>query len=217
MILEDGKGVSFSINNKQYTIGDEYFPVKDISKAEYFDNEKCKKKLKLAKLINAIDKETFETGRCYTNTAKIVDIGKSVDVDIKFYAGWIFLKTFKAIHHAFGVVKTKFGAMVVDAGISNKELEMYASFDDDFYKQDNWRAVIAKETLKLKKLKNSENMVLGIPPKGVLYVGCEDNKENAVNTFINLRENKPNHPSYGGGGNMGGRSKLQEEINRLEN
>lgn len=202
-------------NGKAYTVGGEYFPVKDKENIEVFLKENCRE-FKLAKLINKINKLEFEKGRCYTNINRIIEAGKEVNIDIKFYSGWVFPRSIKAMHHAWGVIKTKFGFQVLDPAFSKKELKLYETID---YDKENWREVLAKKILDFEKNKdNEEKMVLGKPPEGIIYFGCPDNKENAINTFNNLIDKFPNHPSYSGKGTSPvGRSELQKELKRQKN
>jgi hypothetical protein len=203
--------MEFMFNNCKYQIGSKLFPVNQISKAQVFykDNTEIIDNIILSEKIDKLC--DFETGRCYTNTEQIVQVGKMLKLNIEFYAGWIFLNN-HPIHHGWAVLNGN----VIDVGLCIKELEIMSQVN---MLNEGWRKEIAPKLVKLKNMKipAHEKYIFGKVPKSIVYVGCPDTRENAIKTFQQLIQRYPNHPSYQHKGqNAFGRSLLQKEMLKYE-
>jgi hypothetical protein len=190
-------------------IGSKMYPLPEES--YIFTNGNTRKK-KLAKFLNDIDKVSFEIGRCYTNTKKLVEIGKKHDLNIKFYSGWVLMMSPVPIHHAWGVLEDRHGFKVFDANPIKVDLKVLEKLQNK--SEENWRKEYARLYNKInKEYGNSEKMIMGKVLEGINYLGGPDNFENAINTFNDLMDEFPDHPSYSiGGNNPNGASELQKEI-----
>lgn len=219
MFKTKGKGIEFQTTRGKYMMPSKMFPLAS--------KKKDKIKVLHPEITTPLDNPIFEdglnqmiksyydkgigqSGLCYRNARAVVDVAKALDLDVQFYSGWLFIGANSLpVHHAWALIGEEH---VVDIVICPGELMLLNQVDST---NPNWRKEIAS---KLKNYRDTHNKVrdrvFGKVPEGLVYIGSEDTPDNALNTFAQLSKDFPNHPSYSGGGNMKGQSKLQEEMNK---
>lgn len=204
--------MTFNHKGDTYRIGGRMFPVKDRASLQLFDNENTSPIQLSEKFIAFFNMLDFKIGHAYSNTQSIYDLAKENKIDIGYYSGWLFIGESLPIHHAWCVVNQ---VGIIDPSVTRSELDLMKKIN---YHNLNWRDKLAKDIVDLrrKRLRMSEDCVFGKVPEEVVYVGCEDDIENARKIFRDLIYAYPNHICYRSKMNPIGESDIQKRIKNFD-
>lgn len=210
------KELFFTVNEKsKYKIPSKLFPLSSKKEVGLFTTDSTVP-FEHEAFFEALDTLDLPIGRCYSNSQKILEVGKNLNLDIFYLSGWLFSPNAMPKHHAWIVIEHEQGVSVVDSFKYHlfSKAEELNTID---YLKPNWRkesGVGIKKALKLLPL-NHQQICIGKVVPQAFYVGSPDTIDNARFLFQLLTKQFPNHPSYQGeGDSMTGRSKFQEEMHR---
>ena len=212
-----GNEFFFTINNKsKYKIPSKFFPIAKKSQLTFFTPQSTFE-YNNKELSDEIDKIDLPMGCCYSNSNKIREIGLKLSIDLTFFSGWVLRPNDMPKHHAWLAIKNDGKISVVDSLKDNLFVELSKKYPTD-YTDVNWRrksATSLKRIIKDMPL-NSQQIIIGKVPDYMYYVGSPDTIDNAVRIFNHMIAEFPKHPAYqGDGDSLNGRSKFQEELNKI--
>lgn len=189
--FRDGKFL-FKTHGQSHKIGSKMFPVASPNKIRVFTKENTYP-IYNEILANAINELTFEMGRCYTNSERILSLKKKLSLPLEFYAGWLFIGDGWPILHGWIVL----GDNVIDMSLSRAEFEGQIDLARKYPNDPNIRERMASMLVEIKKknLLRSEDGVLGQVFPEHVYVGCPDEKERASLSMFDIIKQFPNHPA----------------------
>ena len=210
------KELFFTVNEKsKYKIPSRLFPLSSKKEAGVFTFESTVP-FEHQEFFEAIDTLDLPMGHCYSNSQKILEVGKRLNLNIFYFSGWLFTPVDMPKHHAWIVIAHEGGVSIVDSvkyHLFSKAEELYP-ID---YQQPDWRkksAIGIKKALKALP-RTHQQIAIGKTVEQSFYVGSPDTIDNARAIFQRLTKQFPNHPSYQGeGDSMTGRSKFQEEMHQ---
>jgi len=195
-----------NVCNKDYNIGIKLYPVcsKNVVKIFHSDNTTDINNDKLNEFINNNNK--FNLGFCYTNTGLLYDAGNVLNLNIEYYAGWLFIKNHPPIHHAWAVLNGN----VIDVSFRKSMFEILKTVD---YSNPLWREGAAMRIkAKEKRILLSDDCVNGKVFDCLVFAGTKDTLELAKQRYNKLIERIPNHPSYAGRNNAHGMTEFQKQY-----
>lgn len=210
------KELFFTVNEKtKYKVPSRLYPLSNKKEAGVFTSETTVP-FEHPAFYEEIDKLDLPMGHCYSNSQKIFEFGKRLNLNIFYFSGWLFSPVDMPKHHAWIVIVHEGGVSLVDSvkyHIFSKAEELYPI---DVRKTD-WRrqsAIGIKKAMKALPLVHQQ-ILIGKALDQSIYIGSPDTIDNARSIFQLLTRQFPNHPSYRGeGDSMTGRSKFQEEMHR---
>lgn len=203
------KELFFKINKSKYKIPSKMYPLSNLrdSRLMSWNNSK---KIDNIELINAFDFCSFGIGVCYSNAEKIYLEALKRNIEVEYFAGWLFVGRTAPLHHAWVV----YGNSILDGSILANQFEYFSRnpIDENNSKhREMYADYVVKEQTSLTP--NSKKFIFGKVPAPLFYLGSPDTPDNAKATFRKLQNDFPNHPSYKRDGqNMHGISKIQETI-----
>jgi hypothetical protein len=178
--------LTFKVGGEYITLGLRKYPFRDLSQIKIFQHSNTKDPAKVDIVLErALNRVSFESGHCYSNSHQVLEIGKQFGFHVDFYSGWLIIDG-EVIHHAWNV----FNGIIIDVSMSLAWVELCR-------RQPNLtRKEYAKLSIEMeeRKPRTSKDAVWGKVPEEVIYVGCPDDKDNAVNIFNHLMEKFPHHP-----------------------
>lgn len=188
--FRDGKFL-FKVKGQSHKIGSKMFPVKSPNKIRVFTHENTQP-IENSALAQAIDGLTYEMGRCYTNSDRIVGLKDSLQLPLEFYAGWLFVGDGFPILHSWVVL----GDNVLDMSLSLMDTEAMSLLEDKHLPPEQLRYVMTEMLAhnRKKNLPRSEDGVFGQVFPDFVYVGCPDEKERAAVSFFDIIKKFPHHP-----------------------
>ena len=203
------KELFFKMDKSTYKIPSKMYPLSSKSGISIFLDENSKL-IEDERVHKAVNLQKFKMGHCYSNTLSLIEYLSSLGVEAKPFAGWIFLGNNYPVHHAWVVLDGN----VIDGSVRKNEVDFLNDLAKQNLSQEELRAKYKDYLIREmnSKVPNSERIVLGDIPKGIVYVGSEDKPEEAKNRFRKTMDMFPIHPSYTGGMNGRGASKMQEEV-----
>jgi len=105
--------VFFTINEKtRYKIPSKMFPLSKKSEAVVLVPESTVP-FKHEEFFLLLNQQQLPLGKCYGNSDIIEKIGKSLNIDIYFFSGWLFPGPQTPIHHAWLVIRHRDGLLSV--------------------------------------------------------------------------------------------------------
>ena len=217
MFKERKKGIEFLSPKGRYMVPSKMFPLSSKKKYKMFhvlntvelENEQLAYYLNQA-ITQHYDEGVGRSGRCYTNAYVVQQAAEELELNVTYYSGWLFVgPNSLPVHHAWAIVGED---SLVDIAISPGEFDIMQ--EADFSKPEFRKDIASKLKDYASTHKDVKYRIYGKVPEGLVYIGSEDTAENARNIFEGLGKEFPNHPSYGGGGNMKGQSQLQKELDK---
>lgn len=171
---------------KSIIIPTEYYPLND--KYQMF-TWKNTQEVTDKKILDVFDKVSYEIGRCYRNSAVLLERLKEAGYDAKSYCGWLFVGQGETpIHHCWIMIDNS----IIDL---SDEFTMYAlQCRESFGSEKDAREAFIGFHMENRKRKNSERCCpVGVPAPNMLYVGCECNPENGRTLYRELMKRFPEH------------------------
>lgn len=162
-------------------------------------------------IINSL---SFDKGRCYTNTEKLINAFEG-ELDLKFFSGWVFLGYNYPVHHAWAVLFEEENEYVFDMGVFEREQKIIEEAAEKFDDPEKQREYYVKENKRTFKLPNSKIYITGkVVPEMILYIGVKSTKEEVLDRYWQAVGGVPTtHPSYSGMGlDEKGSSRTQREL-----
>lgn len=188
-----------------YDIGNKLYPVKNRKNIRVFFHDNTIE-IDNKGLCKWIDTHTFNPGFCYTNADLIVKGGEAVNLDVQYYAGWVFIGDHVPIHHAWAVI----GDSVIDVNFRKSVIELLKTVD---YSNLNWREGTAMRIkAREKRISLSADCIMGKVFPGIIYVGSQDECNLARNRYNTMIDRFPDHPSYKNRNDQHDMTELQREI-----
>lgn len=203
--------MKFTIDEKEYTMGSDMFPIADTSSIRVFSSDNTSAFIN-DELNRIIDNNEFDVGHCYTNSEKIRLVAGHLNLSVEYYAGWLFVSdSAPPIHHAWTVID---GVHVIDMAYSERAMK-FAKKINGF---PDWRERFAAETVRRRAtIRKSKDCIMGKVLEGMLYIGSKDEMNAAKKRFKDTMKKYPNHISYGRKGmNSTGASPIQEMVWKME-
>lgn len=164
-----------------------------------------------AEAMALYDSLAFETGRCYTNTERILTAFNQAGLGnaITSMTGWLFIGA-TPIHHCWAVYK---GVHVLDPGMDITPFLLQERLAQEPAQPtgDALRALYLEQKERAARLPNHEAQTFGQIFPGTVYIGSETTPQEGRAIYNALIQAFPNHPSYAGDGmNARGASRMQE-------
>lgn len=144
-------------------------------------------------VVRIINEQAYRIGHCYQNATNVTEALCKAGYNAKFYAGWMFIGSNQhPLHHAWTVLD---GVHIIDLA---EDLTLQDANAENFKKgktDAERRALHVSFTKWSLQFPHSERCIpFGIPAARVLYVGCPDTRERAINEFNSLMHLYPEHP-----------------------
>lgn len=140
------------------------------------------------------DSMKFETGRCYTNTKRLISLlNKRGIFDVEAFVGWAILDD-KPIHHCWAVYKNNY---VLDGGATLASYEaMKYVWEHKIGDKEEQKKIFIDIHKKHASIENHKSKTFGQVIPTYVYVGTPDAPDNGVDIYNQLMKDFPNHPSY---------------------
>lgn len=220
--MKKNEGFLRLVNHKDSpVIGNGMYPLEGKGLLYYWDEDEDpprKRDAELFEWIDKIKKEELGIDRGYWNAEVIRMTGYRFNKNVRYFSGWIVFDEKIAVHHAWNVWND---SVLLDASILIQKQNAIQRFSD--YLEKNPHATDEMERAELTRLfieaerirsKTSENMVVGVPPKGVRYMGRETTYVDSKDFLKELVSKYPNHPGSPLRRNKLGENPLQELARR---
>lgn len=203
--------MKFTIDEKEYTLGSDMFPIADTSNIKVFSSDNTSS-FNNDELNRIIDNNEFDVGHCYTNSEKIRLVADHLGLNAEYYTGWLFVSdSAPPIHHAWTVID---GSHVIDMAYSERAMR-FAKKVNGF---PDWRERFAAETVRRRAtIRRSKDCIMGKVLDGMHYVGSIDEMNAAKKRFRDAMAKYPDHVSYRRKGTEPtGASPIQEMVWKME-
>lgn len=140
-----------------------------------------------------VDGIPYHIGHCYQNSEAVCDGLLAAGYRAKFYAGWMFISgSTYPLHHAWVVLETDAGKSVIDLA---DDISLMDFNHEQFEAAEDAReAMLSFQKWAMQYPHSQRCMPFGVPAARLLYVGSEDNRLSAINTYNSLIQKYPNHP-----------------------
>lgn len=189
------KPVYVMVRNQRHKIPSKFYPLAQPAKMTVMTHENTAP-FSDSTFDALINDRTWETGRCYTNALRTVEILTRRGYDAEYFAGWLVIGGATPIHHAWAICSTEKGTHLFDLSISIPQARIFWDIDTS---DPTWRQ-IAAQRLRAMSIVDvpSRTRIIGQVPEDppCLYVGCPDTIDNARRMFNRLIQTYPQHPSY---------------------
>lgn len=215
MKLRNKDGIwKFSENFVAYSIPSRLYPIYNGVNAEMMNSEGFSEitDKKILQIINSVE---LKLGRCYENCNKVQQYLERAGYSVEYYSGWLFLnKDAMPVHHAWLVLREADKKFLIDTtdlkliSAVRKKLDEMPGTDANTTRE-NYKKLRKEESKR--RSKNTDRIITGVPVDKYIYIGVKNTFEDTVEQFKELAKIQ-NHPSYTGGMNLGGDSKLQQEM-----
>jgi hypothetical protein len=168
-------------------------------------------------LIEIIDSLDFPEGECYSKSQKVYEKAKDKGYDVTYFSGWLFIGDEMPIHHSWVVYRHDGKLSIIDTAKNKMLLMIQDEHREELNNSKDWRADFARLIKRYDmRHKTHEKILMGRTAEDFLYIGSPDDMEHAKYLFRQVTNNYPEHPTYMKKGlNAFGRSKLQEELERI--
>ena len=157
-------------------------------------------------LKSAFNSVTFNIGRCYSNTRKLLESHGG----LKAYAGWLIGVDGMVIHHCWATFEQGENVHLLDGTIStsiNRYINEGSKITSDL---DELRRYVANQLHREESTDNTKKAVFGVCPVELLYIGTPTAPAEALNIWKGLCRKYPQHPAYKlEGQNQYGKSRMQ--------
>lgn len=143
------------------------------------------------KVINIINKLSFQKGRCYSNSEKIINALKGYNA--KAFAGWFFMPshTIYPIHHSWVVLDDN---CIIDMSNDLVALQdVGVDFSVKYNDQKKLYDDLAECLKKINVMKNADRCYPFGKTHGCIYIGCECEPNEAKKDYNSLIALYPNH------------------------
>ena len=159
---------------------------------------------RLEQVFNATE---FHTGRCYSNTFRLLEGCKKAGVkSVKPYAGWLIGQDGMLLHHAWAIYEEDGPACLMDGSLSSRLFEYIIETGGN-------RQAVLEKLKQDEALLNTDKKVFGCTVPNLLYVGSQTDPSEALDMWEDLCRKYPNHAAYNQPGqNQYGRSRFQEQM-----
>ena len=146
-----------------------------------------------ARVIDIFNKQEYNIGRCYTNTASLVNDLKAAGYNAKSYAGWLFIgENQLPVHHCWAVLDDH---IVLDLADDFTVLyKLNGDMFEEVKSMEKYQELVADFVKESKKQPHAVRCApLGVPSEFLLYIGCECEPDKAAQIYRNLIKEFPKH------------------------
>lgn len=142
-------------------------------------------------VLKIFDAQEYQIGRCYQNTARMISALRSAGYDVKSYVGWLFPEPDYPIHHCWAVLN---GESVIDLCDDFTQRANNEAFFRNAKTREEAMALMADFQEEGKKIPHHIRCLpVGVPWKGLLYVGCECDPDSGRMIYQQLMRQFPDH------------------------
>lgn len=148
-------------------------------------------------IIRAFDKSDYVVGHCYNNANDLSKRLIKEGVNVKTYAGWLFVEENDyPVHHCWCVVESTEGDILLDLADDFIQRNKYFHSVDGIKDVDDYRELQIQFYLEAKKVPHSVRCEpVGQCSPSMVYIGCECDSEQAKDIYRDLLREYPNHCS----------------------